>query len=65
VGSGGGGGSNAITSIQQGGNGASGFVCIRYADTFADAVSTTGSPTFTTTGGYKIYQWTGSGSVTF
>ena len=50
------------------GNGAaggSGLVVIRYADTFADAASTTGSPTFTTTGGYKIYKWTGSGSITF
>jgi hypothetical protein len=40
-------------------------VIIRYANTFADAVSTTGSPTFTNTGGFKIYQWTGSGSITF
>jgi hypothetical protein len=47
------------------GTGGSGFVCIRYADTFALATSTTGSPTITTSGGYRIYQWTGSGSITF
>jgi hypothetical protein len=47
------------------GAGGSGIVIIRYADTFAEASSTTGSPTVTVTGGYRIYQWTGSGSVTF
>jgi hypothetical protein len=47
------------------GAGGSGFVCIRYPDTFDLAVATTGSPTITTSGGYRIYQWTGSGSVTF
>jgi hypothetical protein len=48
-----------------GGNGGSGFVCIRYADTYPLATLTTGSPTITTSGGYRIYQWTGSGSITF
>jgi hypothetical protein len=47
------------------GNGGSGFVAIRYADTFNLASSTTGSPTITTSGGYRIYQWTSSGSITF
>jgi hypothetical protein len=31
----------------------------------ADAAATTGSPSFTNTGGYKIYRWTGDGSITF
>jgi hypothetical protein len=48
-----------------GGSGGSGVVIIRYPDTFPAATSTTGSPTFTTTGGFNIYRWTGSGSITF
>jgi hypothetical protein len=60
---GGGGGGGGYTSA--GGQGGSGVVVIRYANTFTDAVSTTGSPTFTNTGGFKIYSWTSSGSITF
>jgi hypothetical protein len=58
---GGGGGGSSTTTDYSGG---SGVVIIRYADSFADLASTTGSPTITTDGGYKIYKWTGSGSVT-
>jgi mucin-19 len=60
LGGGGGGGRGA-----SGGNGGSGIVIISYPDTFSDAASTTGSPTFTNTGGNKIYKFTGSGSITF
>jgi hypothetical protein len=48
-----------------GGTGGSGIVIIRYADSYAAASSTTGSPTITTGGGYRVYQWTTSGSITF
>jgi hypothetical protein len=40
-------------------------VAIRYPDSFNAASATTGSPTVTVTGGYRIYAWTGSGSITF
>ncbi len=64
---GGGGGGAAYNGLTLASNGGSGIVVIRYPDTYADAASTTGSPTFTNTGGYKIYKWinVGSGSITF
>jgi hypothetical protein len=64
---GGGGGSNGsyYNSAKAGAAGGSGVVMIRYADSFDAAVSTTGSPTYTVSGGYRIYKWTSSGSITF
>jgi hypothetical protein len=43
--------------------GGSGLVVIRYPSTFANATSTTGA-TLTVSGGYRIYQWLGDGSIT-
>jgi hypothetical protein len=39
-------------------------VILRYLDTFPAAAATTGSPTITVTGGFRIYTWTSSGSIT-
>jgi hypothetical protein len=58
---GGGGGGNG----GGGGAGGSGVVIIRYNSTKNDASATTGSPTYTNSGGYKTYKFTGSGSITF
>ena len=60
-GGGGGGGNNTVP----GANGGSGVVIIRYTDTYSLATSTTGSPTITTAGGYRIYKFTASGTITF
>lgn len=58
TGGGGGGGSGG------GGAGGSGVVIIRYSDARSPA-TTTGSPTYTVSGGYRIYQFNGNGSITF
>lgn len=63
-GGGGGIGNNPYLGFTAGAGG-SGIVIIRYPDTFPNAASTTGSPTLTVTGGYKIYRFTSSGSITF
>jgi hypothetical protein len=40
-------------------------VILRHPDTFSLASETTGSPTIVTTGGYRVYTFTASGSITF
>jgi hypothetical protein len=64
---GGGGGGSLGTATNAGGNGGSGVVILRYPDTKNDALYTTnldaGYPV--TTGGYKIYKWSTSGSIQF
>jgi len=62
---GGGGGGGWTVGTTYATLGGSGFVVIRYADSYAAATSTTGSPTITVAGGYRVYQWTGNGSITF
>jgi hypothetical protein len=47
------------------GTGGSGIVIIRYLDIYAAAISTTGSPTITTTDGYRTYTFTESGTLTY
>lgn len=63
------GGSNGTANTGGGGGGCyaggSGIVIIRYSTAYDAAASTTGSPTYTVSGGYRIYKWTSSGSITF
>jgi hypothetical protein len=64
TGNGGSGGIGSNSPIVFGWTGGSGIVVISYPDTIAAATTTTGSPTITTSGGNRIYKWTGSGSIT-
>ncbi|NDB61273.1 hypothetical protein EB001_22960, partial [bacterium] len=60
TGSGGGGTFNGTA-----GSGGSGIVIIAYPTTYSAASSTTGSPTYSSSGGNHIYKFTGSGTITF
>ena len=59
---GGGGGGAHYNSNNKGGAGGSGIVIIR---TSLVATATTGSPTITVVGGYRVYTFTSSGTITF
>jgi hypothetical protein len=60
-----GGGGGGGDDVGNGPNGGSGVVIVRYPDTYTAATGTTGSPSITVSGGYRIYKWTSSGSITF
>jgi hypothetical protein len=65
-GGGGGGGYNgAISSGSGGGAGGSGIVIIRYPSYLAPATSTTGSPEMVVSGGWRVYTFVASGTITF
>ena len=65
VNTGGGGGAGYSVGSTLGGAGGSGVVIIRFPNTYANAVITTGSPTFTDNAGFKYYIFTASGNITF
>lgn len=50
------------TPWNNGSSGGSGVVILRYPNTYPTA-TVTGSPTYTNTGGYHIYKFTGSGTI--
>lgn len=60
----GGGGGGGGGSSGTGSSGGSGIVIIRYSDIYR-AGATQGSPIITVSGGYRIYKFTSSGSITF
>jgi hypothetical protein len=62
---GGGGGGSHYTANNKGGNGGSGIVVFKYAETFDTAVSTTGFPMYSVVNGFRVYIFTGSGSIAF
>lgn len=59
----GGGAASTGTSFTSGAGG-SGIVILRHSTIYPQA-TTTGSPTITTSGGFRIYEFTGSGSILF
>jgi hypothetical protein len=62
---GGGGGGRGYSAPGGSTLGGSGVVIIRYADTYTAASNTTGNPNVTIAGGYRVYKFTQSGTITF
>jgi len=62
---GGGGGLNPGGGDNRNATGGSGIAVFRYPAIFNAATATTGSPIYSTVGGYRVYIFTGSGSITF
>lgn len=60
----GGGGAEALFTTFSSGAGGSGIVILRHPAMYPLA-TTTGSPTITTVSGYRIYEFTGTGSILF
>ena len=61
----GGGGAGGWPTNNSGGSGGRGVVILRYSTTYGQAASTTGSPTYTSSGGYHIYTYNATGSITW
>ena len=64
VNTGSGGGAASTTTSFTSGAGGSGIVILRHSTIYPQA-TTTGSPTITTSGGFRIYTFTGTGSILF
>ena len=62
---GGGGGGVAVSGNAAGGNGGSGLIVIAYSEAFPAPSQITGTYTQPTRAGYRVYRFTGSGSITF
>jgi hypothetical protein len=67
INTGGGGGGKGVSPIEgtTAGSGGSGVVYVSYPAFFPQPKAITGSPTVTLSGGFRIYRFTGSGSITF
>lgn len=64
TGDGGGGASRNTAGTSTGGLGGSGVVIIAYVDSYPEAAAITGTYTTPTRSGYRVYRFTGSGSIT-
>jgi hypothetical protein len=62
---GGAGGARQDKGASYWGTGGSGVSILKYSTTYPAASSTSGSPIYIVSGGYRIYIWKSSGSITF